>query len=573
LTRVLGIHVGHDSNAALVVDGKVVACVLEERFVRIKHYNGLPVQAIEYCLAEGKITIDQIDEIAFTSKNTDGGTLRQIMNLEAVAVPTPQREAVVEKVLGFLRDVYHSYKPKNFEVPPIYYPTFKTARPLPVRAVEHHLAHAASAFYTSGRHEQTLVITADGIGDDASLSVWRVKPPASFELLYREGASGSLGWFYGLVTEGLGWWVGDGEGKTMGLAPYGSTKGVEGVLDEFCPRYEGGRLVKPHDFGDLGFWIDVGTYHYHFNETERIVPLVAKYGREAIAAEAQRVLEREMLDIVRHWLKAEGTRSACFAGGVMLNVKMNQRLWESGLMDEQYIFPESGDGGLAAGAALYGNAARGGELAREPLQQIYWGPAYDDALIRALLEERHIPFAVTDDPARAAAERLAAGKIVGWFQGRMETGPRALGGRSILMDPSKAENKDIINARVKFREAFRPFCPSMTPAAAKELLDPRARAERYMITSFDVRPEVQGRIPAVVHADGTARPQIVEEHINPLFFRLLREFGARTGTECLLNTSFNIKGEPIVCHPREAIRCFFDTGLDSLVIGSFVLDK
>lgn len=573
MTRVLGIHVGHDSNAALVVDGKVVACVLEERFVRIKHYNGLPVQAIEYCLAEGKITIDQIDEIAFTSKNTDGGTLRQIMNLEAVAVPTPQREAVVEKVLGFLRDVYHSYKPKNFEVPPIYYPTFKTARPLPVRAVEHHLAHAASAFYTSGRHEQTLVITADGIGDDASLSVWRVKPPASFELLYREGASGSLGWFYGLVTEGLGWWVGDGEGKTMGLAPYGSTKGVEGVLDEFCPRYEGGRLVKPHDFGDLGFWIDVGTYHYHFNETERIVPLVAKYGREAIAAEAQRVLEREMLDIVRHWLKAEGTRSACFAGGVMLNVKMNQRLWESGLMDEQYIFPESGDGGLAAGAALYGNAARGGELAREPLQQIYWGPAYDDALIRALLEERHIPFAVTDDPARAAAERLAAGKIVGWFQGRMETGPRALGGRSILMDPSKAENKDIINARVKFREAFRPFCPSMTPAAAKELLDPRARAERYMITSFDVRPEVQGRIPAVVHADGTARPQIVEEHINPLFFRLLREFGARTGTECLLNTSFNIKGEPIVCHPREAIRCFFDTGLDSLVIGSFVLDK
>jgi carbamoyltransferase len=573
LTRVLGIHVGHDSNAALVVDGKVVACVLEERFVRIKHYNGLPVQAIEYCLAEGKITMDQIDEVAFTSKNTDGGTLRQIMNLEPVALPTPQREAVVEKVLGFLRDVYHSYRPKNFEVPPIYYPTFKTARALPARPVEHHLAHAASAFYTSGRQEQTLVITADGIGDDASLSVWRVKPPASFELLYREGASGSLGWFYGLVTEGLGWWVGDGEGKTMGLAPYGSTKGIEGVLDEFCPRYEGGRLVKPHDFGDLGFWIDVGTYHYHFNETDRIVALVAKHGRENIAAEAQRVLEREMLDIVRHWLKAEGTRSACFAGGVMLNVKMNQRLWESGLMDQQYIFPESGDGGLAAGAALYANAARGGELAREPLQQIYWGPAYDDAAIRPLLDERHIPYTVTDDPARAAAERLAAGKIVGWFQGRMETGPRALGGRSILMDPSKAENKDIINARVKFREAFRPFCPSMTPEAAKQLLDPRARAERYMITSFDVRPEVRDRIPAVVHADGTARPQIVEEHINPLFFRLLREFGARTGTECLLNTSFNIKGEPIVCNPREAIRCFFDTGLDSLVMGSFVLDK
>jgi carbamoyltransferase len=155
----------------------------------------------------------------------------------------------------------------------------------------------------------------------------------------------------------------------------------------------------------------------------------------------------------------------------------------------------------------------------------------------------------------------------------METGPRALGGRSILMDPSKRENKDIINARVKFREAFRPFCPSMTEKAAKELLDPRARLERYMITSFDVRPEARERIGAVVHADGTARPQVVEESINPLFYRLLREFGSRSGTECLLNTSFNIRGEPIVCNPREAVRCFFDTGLDSLVLGEFVLDK
>jgi carbamoyltransferase len=572
LTRVLGIHVGHDSNAALVVDGKVVASVLEERFVRIKHYAGLPVQAIEYCLKEGKITIDDIDQVAFTSKYTDGGPLRKIMNLEAPP-PNAGREAMVERVLDFFRDVYRTIRPHGPEVPPIYFPTFKSKRPLRVRSVEHHLAHAASAFYTSGKRAQTLIFTADGIGDDASLSVWRVKPPAEFELLYREGASGSLGWFYGLVTEGLGWWVGDGEGKTMGLAPYGSTRGIEGVLDEFCPRYEGGRLVKPHDFGKLGFWSDVATAHWHFEEADRIVALVEKHGREHVAAEAQRVLEREMIGIVRHFLAAERTRVACFAGGVMLNVKMNQRLWESGLLDEQYIFPESGDGGLAVGAALLANAELGGELAREPLQQIYWGPAYDDALIRDLLEERHLAYTTTDDPARAAAERLAAGKIVGWFQGRMETGPRALGGRSILMDPGKAENKDIINARVKFREAFRPFCPSMTPEAARELLDARARPERYMITSFDVRPEARSRIPAVVHADGTARPQIVEEAINPLFFRLLREFGARTGTECLLNTSFNIKGEPIVCHPREALRCFFDTGLDSLVMGSFVLDK
>lgn len=572
MTRVIGIHVGHDANAALVVDGKVVASVLEERFVRVKHYAGLPVQAIAYCLTEGKIGIDQIDEVALTSKFTDGGTLHKILNLERVT-PSAPHEALVDRLLDFFRDVYRSRRPLGLEAPPIYYPVFQSKRPIRVRPVEHHLAHAASAFYTSGRRESTLIFTADGIGDDASLGVWRASAPANIERLYHEGASGSLGWFYGLVTEGLGWWVGDGEGKTMGLAPYGSTRGVEGVLDEFCPHYEGGRLVKPHDFGRIGFWTEVGTYHWHFSEASRIVELIQKHGREAIAAEAQRVLEREMTDIVRHWLLREGTRVACFAGGVMLNVKMNQRLWESGLLDQQHIFPESGDGGLAVGAALFGNASLGGEIGCEPLAQIYWGPAYDDALIRDLLEVRHLPYTTSEDPARAAAERLAEGKIVGWFQGRMETGPRALGGRSILMDPSKAENKDIINARVKFREAFRPFCPSMTPAAARELLDPHARAERYMITSFDVRPEARGRIAAVVHADGTARPQIVEEEINPLFFRLLREFGARSGVECLLNTSFNIKGEPIVCHPREAIRCFYDTGLDSLVIGSFVLDK
>lgn len=570
MTRVLGIHVGHDSNAALIVDGKVVACVLEERFCRIKHYAGLPVQAIAYCLEAGGIGIDDIDEIALTSKDTDGGVLRKLFDLELAQV---KPEAMVDRVIDFFRDVYRQVRPPGVEVPPIYFPTWRSRKPIPARAVEHHLAHAASAFYTSGRKEPTLVFTADGIGDDTSLAVWRATPPASFELLYREGASGSLGWFYGLVTEGLGWWVGDGEGKTMGLAPYGSTRGVEGVLDRFCPHYEGGRLAKPHDFGRLGFWGDVGTMHWHFDEAPQIVEIIAKYGREAIAAEAQRVLEREMIAFVRHWLERERTRIACFAGGLMLNVKMNQRLWESGIFDVQYIFPEAGDGGLAVGAALFANAARGGKLATEPLQEIYWGPSYGEDEIEFILEERHLPYRRVDDPAVAAAERLAQGKIVGWFQGRMETGPRALGGRSILMDPSKRENKDIINARVKFREAFRPFCPSMTPKAAAELLDPRARPERYMITSFDVRPEQRDRIGAVVHADGTARPQIVEESINPLFYRLLCEFGARTGTECLLNTSFNIKGEPIVCTPREAIRCFFDTGLDSLVLGPFVLDK
>lgn len=579
MAKVLGIHIGHDSTAALVIDGEIIASVSEERFNRIKHYAGLPVEAIAYCLEAGKIGFGGLDEVALTSAWSQPEKLMQLMNLKLE--PLTQKDVeqradgFLERVINLARGAYRSWRPDDSaEFPPIYFhQKWKTPRAVPARRVEHHLAHAASAFYSSGLSEPTLVFTADGVGNRRSVCVWRADLPARFELLYSEGVQGSLGFFYGLVTEGLGWWVGDGEGKTMGLAPYGKPEKAAEVLDKYCPHYENGRLVRPHDFGQIATWLDTGTLHCHFPEAKEVFELVEKYGREHIAAEAQRVLEGEMIPFVQHWLKKEGTRKACFAGGLMLNVKMNQRLWESGALDLQHIFSEAGDAGLPAGAALYANAALGGKIAREPIRHIYWGPEYNDKYIEYLLKERGLKFTRADDVAVAAADRLAAGKIVGWFQGRMEAGPRALGARSILMDTSKAENKDIINARVKFREGFRPFCPSMTPKAAAQLLDPRARPERFMITSFDVQPSQRHRIPAVVHADGTARPQIVEEDMNPLFHRLLVEFGKRAGTECLLNTSFNIKGEPIVCNPREAIRCFFDTGLDSLVLGSYILDK
>jgi carbamoyltransferase len=578
MAKVLGIHIGHDSTAALVVDGEIIASVSEERFNRIKHYAGLPIDSIAYCLQEGGITFEQLDEVALTSAWAQPEKLMQVMSLKLEPIPQKDIEqrgdGLLDRVINVAREAVRAWRPsEDGEVPPFYFHDKWKTRPVPARRVEHHLAHAASAYYTSGVHEPLLVFTADGIGNRRSLCVWRASLPAKFELLHSEGADGSLGWFYGLVTEGLGWWVGDGEGKTMGLAPYGDPKKAEGVLDKYCPHYENGRLVRPHNFGKVGAWLETGTLHWHFAEAAEVAELVKKYGREHIAAEAQRVLEREMIPFVQHWLKKEGTRKACFSGGLMLNVKMNQRLWESGALDVQHIFSEAGDAGLAAGAALYANAVLGGKIAAKPIRDVYWGPRFEDDYIEFLLNERGLHYEKTTDIAAAAAERLAAGRIVGWFQGRMEAGPRALGCRSILMDTSKAENKDIINARVKFREGFRPFCPSMTPKAAKELLDPRARPERFMITSFDVQPSQRHRIPAVVHADGTARPQVVEEDMNPLFHRLLVEFGKRTGTECLLNTSFNIKGEPIVCNPREAIRCFFDTGLDSLVLGSFILDK
>ncbi len=568
MPSVLGIQVGHDASAAVVIDGTVVAAAAEERFNRVKHSAEPPVDSIAFCLSEAGLRLEDLDEVAVARS----GSLEALLQLMNLAFRGGHRGGLLDRSLGLAKRLYRERGPGVPEHPPLYHRNWKNGPLLRARLVPHHLAHAASAFYTSGWSGPTLVVTADGVGYETSIGIWRASLPARFELLYSAGREGSLGFFYGLVTEALGWQIGDGEGKTMGLAAYGSTT-ARGALDRYRPRYASGRLARPHDFGRYAHWSHLGTHHWHLEEAGEVQDLAKTYGREALAAEAQRVLEREMVPLVRHWLDRERTRAACFAGGVMLNVKLNQRLRESGALDEQHVFPDAGDGGLAVGAALLRDAELGSGLAPRRLDHLYWGPAFDDAAIESLLRERRLPVRRADDVALAAAERLAAGRSVGWFQGRMEAGPRALGGRSILVDPTKAENKDALNARVKYREPFRPFCPSMTPGAAAELLGPGARNEAFMITSFDVRPDQRARIPAVVHADGTARPQVVDAAVNPRFQRLLVEFGRRSGVECLLNTSFNVKGEPIVCHPREAIRCFFDTGLDSLVLGSFILDK
>jgi carbamoyltransferase len=257
---------------------------------------------------------------------------------------------------------------------------------------------------------------------------------------------------------------------------------------------------------------------------------------------------------------------------VFLNVKVNQRIWESGKVDRHHIYPNPGDGGLAAGAALYvyHEAHPGTPIAS--LEHVYLGPEYSNDAIAELLKGRRLKAVLRDDVAQFAALRLAENQTVAWFQGRMETGPRALGSRSILMNPRRAENKDVLNARVKFREAFRPFCPSLPAERAGDYLQ-RARPEPFMITSFDVRQGKRDAVPAVVHVDGTIRPQTVERSVNSRYWDLIDAFGTLTGEHTVLNTSFNLRGEPIVCHPRDAIRAFYDTGLDCLIIGDHVLTK
>jgi carbamoyltransferase len=291
-----------------------------------------------------------------------------------------------------------------------------------------------------------------------------------------------------------------------------------------------------------------------------------------VAAEAQRVLEQEVAEIVYPLLRREGTRALSCSGGVFLNVKLNQRIRESGNVDRLHVYPNPGDAGLAAGAALHAFHAAEPSAEISAIREVYLGPEYSDEEIGALLSARRLDPVRRRDVAEFAAHQLADGRIVGWFQGRMESGPRALGARSILMSPAPAENKDRLNARVKFREPFRPFCPSLSAERAGEYLSDAA-TERFMITSFDAQDAKREAIPAVVHVDGTVRPQTVERDVNPRYAELIDALAELTGEAAVLNTSFNVQGEPIVCHPREAIRAFYDTGIDCLVMGDHVLTK
>jgi carbamoyltransferase len=563
--NILGVHIGHDSSAALLQDGHVIADVAEERFVRIKHYSGLPFESIKFCLAHAGIDPRKLDVVAFSQSVPPRGAdvLFPDLDLRRKDLRGKVKEAVLEKVGGDMR--------RNGL--PVYMAPFKTGQSVEVELVEHHEAHAASAYYTCGRplSERVTVVTLDGVGQGVSCAIWRGEQ-GRLEPLWKTGTDGSLGFFYSNVTEALGWWHGDGEGKTMGLAPYGDPSAATGVFDGHYPRFEDGALIEPYDFGSLRSIEIAGARHHHLPDAATFAARLSRYRPEDLAAESQTILEREVMNLVLPWMRREGTMSLACAGGVFLNVKLNQRIWCSGQVTHHHIYPNAGDSGLAVGAALAAFHKRNPTAPLMPIDNLYKGPEYSEEEIEALLKSREIPFRRPDNLVSAVAGSLAQNKIIGWFQGRMESGPRALGNRSILMSANDPRNKDTLNARVKFREAFRPFCPSLL-AESRDSYFKRPRNEEFMITSFDVTDQKKDRIPAVVHVDGTLRPQLIRSETNSLYYELIKEFGRLTGETLLLNTSFNIKGEPIIRHPQEAIRCFYDSGLDTLVLGPFVVTK
>jgi len=562
--KILGIRYGHDAAASLIIDGKIIADVAEERFTREKNDTSFPINAINYCLKHSGISSEEIDVLAIP-----GIELNPVFEVffdipENIKPKKPTTDILKKKVEQYV-------KPKKvLPVLPLYQKQYKLSSNCKIILVEHHLAHAASAYYTSGlKNEKTLIVTMDGAGDGVSNAVW-LGENNKITLLKKWGRNSSIGWFYANVTEALMWRQSSDEWKVMGLASYGKRK--KGLFDGFHPIFKDGELITPHDFGKFGRWHDHGSNHYHGKDASELSKIAETVSQEDFAAEAQSVVEEQMFEIILPWLKKVDTKHLCCAGGCFLNVKFNQNLWYKNVLETQWVYPNPGDAGIASGAALYAYYSENPEAEQFKMQHTYFGPEYTDEEIKEILDSRLIKYTYSENVEKDTAKFLSENKAVGWFQGRMEAGPRALGNRSILMSPLKAENKDIINAKVKYREAFRPFCPSLHHDKAGDYLK-NIRDELFMVTSFDAKEEKKDKIPAVVHKDGTSRPQMVKEDVNPKYYNLIKEFGKLTGEYVVLNTSFNIKGEPIVCNPREAIKCFYDTGIDVLVMGSYIVEK
>lgn len=527
-----GVKAGNqDGAAALLVDGRLVAAAEEERFVGVKFANGLlPNQAIRYCLREANLAIQDVDRVVFA-----GAT-------------------------------YHDFRRLLTR-----YFRFQFGHAPPVELVDHHTAHAASTYYASG-WDNALVVTMDNSGDGKSTTVWKatggeMRPLA--EILRPD----SLGLFYSAVTQLLGFRKDSDEYKVMGMAAYGQPRfDLSHVLEITRVGYR-----FHHDFiqGVRSGEPSPSKQEPLFDEfplpvASRVPQAPFEQVHYDVAASAQAQLERAVLQLVQHYLAESGLERVCFAGGVALNCLTNQKVRRMVGAGRLYVPPVCSDAGLALGAA-YLVARQGGDRPA-PLPHAYWGPQCSNDAIRQSLDLCGAAYTQTDHPAQAAVERIARGRVVGWFQGRLEYGPRALGSRSILADPRRPGVKDMINQKVKFREEFRPVAPAVLHESGSDYFADYCDSP-YMTQTFTAHDSTRDTIPDLVHADGTSRLQSVHAATHPRFHELLCRCRDELGVPMVLNTSLNAFNDPMACEPFQALRTYFVTGMDSLVIGDFVLDK
>jgi carbamoyltransferase len=576
---ILGINAYHaNSSAAIVVDGRLIAAVEEERLNRVKYAAGLPVRAIQFCLDAAGAKLTEVDHIAVPRDPTArlGTKLRFAIRMPSFAL---DRLRVMKKFAGIQEEIA-----KAFDLP-------VGGIRAQYHRIEHHTAHLASACFAAP-FERSAVLSMDGLGDFASAMYGLCEGP-KLTPLGEVTFPHSLGMYYTALTQYLGFWKFGDEYKVMGLAAYGQPE----FLDEF-------RKIA-HSDGPLAFRLGL-KYFIHQSQgaemtwrdasstpvqgrlfssylEERLGP--ARKSEEPLtqrhynlAASMQAALE-EVLAANWSGLAAKtAEKNLCLAGGVAFNCLANGKIFERSSFERVFVQPAAGDAGLSVGAAFAVYHGVLGKPRTFQMDHAYWGPQFSVPQIRNAVTSSNLSngSAQVDELAeepllQATAKHIAAGKIVGWFQGATEWGPRALGNRSILADPRRPEMKDILNRRIKHREIFRPFAPSIIEEATGEFFE-QTHPSPFMTFAYPVKPEKRAQIPAPTHVDGTARLQTVSRTANPLYWCLLRAVGEHTGVPAVLNTSFN-DNEPIVCRPEEALDCFKRTQMDVLVIGNFLLEK
>ncbi len=600
--KILGISAYyHDSAVAIIENGQVIAAAQEERFSRKKHDPGFPSQAVRYCLDEAGRTVDQLDAVAFYDKPL----LKFERLLETYYGFAPKGVAsFVTSMPVWLKEKMFLKRMLKKELQEV---DAHDAKQVKWLFPEHHLSHAASAFYPSP-HEKAAILTIDGVGEWATATI-ALGDGRKIELLKELHFPHSLGLLYSAFTYFLGFRVNSGEYKLMGLAPYGRPQ------SDRVAQFE--QIIKAHlvDLkADGSIWLNPAYFQYAvglrmvydkkwaklFGFPRRKAESTLEQHHCDLALAIQRVTEEAVLNMAREAKRITGADALCMAGGVALNCVANGKLLQAKIFDHLFIQPAAGDAGGALGAALaahhlYGEVERRASGGADDMKGAYLGPAFTTEEITRVAKRLGAEYNFVQDIhvlADETAKHLADGKIVGWFQGRMEFGPRALGNRSILGDARNPEMQKRLNLKIKYRESFRPFAPSVLATDVEEYFD-LDESSPYMLLVADVadakRAELpenyydlplmerlyvhRSEIPAVTHIDGSARVQTVHKTTNIEYWQLLSAFKSLTGSGVLVNTSFNVRGEPIVCTPEDAFSCFMRTEMDYLVIGNFLFDK
>jgi carbamoyltransferase len=564
--RILGYSgLNHDSSVALLEDGKLIFACESEKIRRAKHeISPFPDQAVRKLLSVAGLELGDIDALAV---NYDAGFLANWGYLPHLWACARQGNADLG-IIANCAVISASHSATLIR--------YSMSGPIPpIRRVRHHLAHLASSFLYS-HYEESAVAVIDASGELDCTTTYRCAGRRIERLSAMTLPTDSLGSVYMMATRHLGYRLIGDEYKVMGLASFGQADPVfRSFFEELIILEDNGRYrVNPRLAGRISssgcqFPETVARRlgGCHTEDPERFTE-----AHKSFARELQRRIEEAILHVTRHLCKASGSRNLCLAGGVALNCVANGRLKAESGFDNIFVPPAPHDAGTSLGAAAYLHYYADGLARPEPLRHAYLGQSFSDETIEAEIVRCALPVRRVADPAQEAARRLAQGEIIGWFQGSAEFGPRALGNRSILADPRTPEMKDQVNRRIKEREGYRPFAPSVLEKAAEGYF-PGLGMSPYMLFVVPASDKARAEIPAVVHVDGTARPQVVSAQANPLFHRLISCFAEATGVSAVLNTSFNVAGEAIVNTPADAIRCFFGSGLDALVMGSFVLEK